>query len=517
MKLRTALFVLSVLLVAAVAFAAGTTEEGATGTETMELTVELFDRNNVPADQGTLEENRWTEWIQEEMLKQGVEVSFFPVPRGEEQSKLNVLMGSGSAPDIVFTYNRFLFAKYALDGGLNDLSDELAEHGPNLERRLGEDLLSYGVLDGKQYAIPARRSSTAHRTSFIRTDWLDILGLDMPTNREELVEVLKAFKEQDPGNIGTDRVIPWGYFPPESSEFEPHSFRSFNAMYSFMEDDEKLMYTTPWPLRDGFREFMEWNNMMYKAGLIDPEFATDTDDLAKQKIMNGQVGFYDWSWWGPASVGYGDVYRNLMKNVPGAELAPIEVFQNSEGRYRKTMYPPIGLYNMNPATSDAEVAAIKYMNWMAEEEVGWIMSFGIEGEHYSLQDGVPIPIDPDHNQRTFGYVMGDLRIMWNGPFPVGKEIEDKVTILNNGDLGEFSLASKNMAVQDGMSEIVFNEEIEAWSKHGPELVKAYDEYWVKMVMADDFDAVYAEFMRELEDRGINEVLADREAYYDRYF
>jgi hypothetical protein len=34
----------------------------------------------------------------------------------------------------------------------------------------------------------------------------------MPTNRDELFETLVAFKEQDPGRIGTENAIPWGFF-----------------------------------------------------------------------------------------------------------------------------------------------------------------------------------------------------------------------------------------------------------------------------------------------------------------
>jgi putative aldouronate transport system substrate-binding protein len=216
-------------------------------------------------------------------------------------------------------------------------------------------------------------------------------------------------------------------------------------------------------------------------------------------------------------VGYGDWYRNLQKNVPGAEFVPVQTFRNKDGRYKKITYPPVGLYIFSPKTAKNTDAVIKYLDWHAQEDVGWTMSFGIEGEHYEMKDGAPLPIDPGYNSKTWGYIIGDLRLLFNGPYPIGTEAEDKILVISQGDLGEFALASKKMAESDGFPEIVFNEEIAAWSKYGPEISKAYDEYWVKMVTASDFEATFAEFMREIKARNIEEVAAEREAYYKKYF
>lgn len=165
-------------------------EEAGTGSgvvfpDTMtSLTVELFDRANIPESQGTLEDNQWTRWVKEEMQKLNVDVTFIPVPRGEETTKLNVLLASGTAPDISFTYDRVLFAQYASDGGLTPLDDYMDTYGKTIVELFGSEILDYGVLDGVQYAVPARRASTSHYMSFIRKDWLDELAWRFPPQRQ---------------------------------------------------------------------------------------------------------------------------------------------------------------------------------------------------------------------------------------------------------------------------------------------------------------------------------------------
>ncbi|GJM77404.1 hypothetical protein HMSSN036_96200 [Paenibacillus macerans] len=43
----------------------------------------------------------WTKWIHE---NGPVNVKFVAIPRWESQSKLNVLLASGSAPDLIFEF-----------------------------------------------------------------------------------------------------------------------------------------------------------------------------------------------------------------------------------------------------------------------------------------------------------------------------------------------------------------------------------------------------------------------------
>ena len=66
------------------------------------ITVTVYDRGNVPASEGTIENNRWTRWINE---NGPVDVTFVAIPRVNPQQKLNTLFASGTAPDLIFEYN----------------------------------------------------------------------------------------------------------------------------------------------------------------------------------------------------------------------------------------------------------------------------------------------------------------------------------------------------------------------------------------------------------------------------
>jgi putative aldouronate transport system substrate-binding protein len=177
---------------------------------TTTLTVEIFDRGNMPAEYGTVDNNRWTRWIQENFGDpNGIKVEYYPIPRSDEITKLNTLMASGDAPNIVFGYNEPQMQNFALQGGLYDLTDLIEEYGDNIKANLDSN---YGWVDGKRYAIYANRLARDITAHFIRKDWLDQIGYTLEKNDdgfyhmsvEDLTACLAKFKELDLDNTGLE-------------------------------------------------------------------------------------------------------------------------------------------------------------------------------------------------------------------------------------------------------------------------------------------------------------------------
>lgn len=81
---------------------------------------------------------------------------------------------------------------------------------PNYKRMLEE----YPIIDklckvnGKRYRIGKMANVLPNHTIVIRKDWLDNLGLSIPETPEELLEICRAFTEDDPDGNGKDDT--WG-------------------------------------------------------------------------------------------------------------------------------------------------------------------------------------------------------------------------------------------------------------------------------------------------------------------
>lgn len=172
------------------------------------LNVEMYDRSIA----GFNVEDCWQlRYIQENFGDPNhIKINWIPVSRWEEGTILSTRLAGGTAPDICMTYGTDLVQQYIDMGGIMPLDDLLAEYGQELTAFLGDEVLQYGqydVGDGKeQYYLPARRIVVATQSMFIRKDWLEKLGMEVPTNVEQLYAYLKAVKEQ---KLGGENTVPY--------------------------------------------------------------------------------------------------------------------------------------------------------------------------------------------------------------------------------------------------------------------------------------------------------------------
>jgi putative aldouronate transport system substrate-binding protein len=254
------------------------------------IKVMVWDRGDA-APGTTVENNTQTEWIKKQMKeKYNINVEYVSVPRSSSDDKLNIMMSGGSAPDIVFTYNQSIFSNFANNGGLADLTQAYETFGGDIKKYVS-DAQNMGRVEDKQFAIMKQRGVEAPKhTAYIRQDWLDKLGMQMPKTKEELFKYLEAVKEKNPG--GVSNVTPWAMSGRNDTE---KGYLNFLGSYVNLKDDkdayvysEAYMTVAPGAI-DGIKKL----NELYNKGLITKDFATDTnEDIYKAQVIAGNVGFF---------------------------------------------------------------------------------------------------------------------------------------------------------------------------------------------------------------------------------
>ncbi|WP_017691262.1 extracellular solute-binding protein [Paenibacillus sp. PAMC 26794] len=474
------------------------------------LKVEIFDRGNSPSPH-TITNNFISKMIQEKFGDpNNIDVQFVPVQRSEEVTKLNVLMASNTdVPDIVFVYDSSVFYRYAQQGGLADVGELINQHGPNLKKFLGEDTLKFGQVDGKQFAIPGKRAITGRYSSYIRQDWLDKLGLPVPKTTDELYTTLKAFKEKDPGQLGSKNI-------PMGMALAPANFETL--IYSFIKPvSGDLTYGQRYelPLHEGFKDSMKFLNKLYNEGLISKDFSLDKDKTQLGKdVSNGNIGYWSED---VDAMFYGEgTMDNLHKNVKDSNVLPVDVYTNpnADNKHIKSRYGTNGMYIMIPKSSERSVEAVKYLDWMASGNNLIDIYSGVEGENYELVDGIPV-VKEDATQEAMDrlFTSGDTAIISNGKNIGDEATNEKAWILgfptNNQEMLKQSLTIANT---DTVGPIIFDKPIEAEMKYSTALKDKLDVIIVKTAMAKpaDFDAVFDKEMADFMSLGGTELKKELE-------
>lgn len=474
------------------------------------LRIELFDRGDTPPGAPPITDNFMTRYIQEQFGNPNrIKVEFVTIPRAEEVDRLDVLMAANQAPDIVFTYDKSQYYKYVSQGKLTDLSPYLAEHGRDLARILGEDILAEGRLDGRQYAIPARRVLRAHSTSFIREDWLAMLGLPLPETTEQFYETLKAMKERLPSMLGHD-IVPWGHFG---------YYHTANLRYSFWDWEqitEEDLYAKPGWMMPGNREAFRFLNRMYDEGLLDPDFALDQFSRQFRKdLVNGRAAGGTTNTNEPVYMGY---LADLGARNPEAVLTPIDPFADKDGRTPKPLLEKIGMYIMVPAASHNAEAAVKYLNWMAQPEHYITLQNGLPGVTFEWKDGLPVMLQNEETKRML-YNYFDYCIILNGKFVSDDDMElnVKANAVIDPRHESFTLQSLAYAMKDAIETPQIHVILESEIKYGSILREKEEEMFVRIVTAppDAFDAVYDDEVEAYMRLGGQQMMEEKLAAYRR--
>ncbi len=479
----------------------GNEKEGNEPQKIETIRVAIWERGNAPEGQ-KITDTLMSRWVNEQMEPLGVKVEYVPLPRSEESAKLSAWMASGTAPDVVLSYDINTFLKYASQGGLAPLDQAIEKYGQDIMENNKEAMEAVGTYGGERFAVMARKPSVNGPTMSIRQDWLDKLELPAPTTLDELYEVLKAFKEKDPGGVGKDKVIPYS-IPAIGQASSAFMYGTTYGAGMGNDGPASQIYFATGKIIDGEfksavvlpegREHFRFMNKLYKEGLIPKEFITDVNSQKHtENVMAGYVGFMDAN---KQAYAYNEeMIKGGVANVNWITLEPLKA---PNGEQIINAGSPFGMFIMVPKTSiDKTEAVVKYLNWMSDPDVIVTLNDGFENEHYKVEDGIRIILDADKKKNEISWYAPDLAIMSLGlpwyPTDLAKiQYADKGEQFVNG-----VIQYRELMTQYGKFQPTITNE-RPWSEKNMSALEAmlYEEL-SKVIIAQDFDAAYDTLMEK---------------------
>lgn len=126
-----------------------------------------------------------------------------------EAAKANEIIAQriigGDVPD-VFSIDLVTWKKYIDQDIVAEIPmDMLEKYAPNIMKWYRTDAptaLNYGKVNGKQYALVSYNVNKWRAPLAYRQDWLDAVGMSIPTTMEEFENVMYAFAKNDPDKNG---------------------------------------------------------------------------------------------------------------------------------------------------------------------------------------------------------------------------------------------------------------------------------------------------------------------------
>ncbi len=162
---------------------------------------------------------------------------------------------------------------------LVDLAPYIREYCPNLSALMEQYpfvLDAITLPDGRIGALPYLSETPAQNAMWINTKFLNRIRMDIPTNADELVAVLRAFKATDCNGNGKKDEIPLGFLGPFDLKFLAHAFGMVCNDYHIYVEEVAVRFL---PTEDRFYDFLFWCADLYREGLLDHDGFSTTDNL----------------------------------------------------------------------------------------------------------------------------------------------------------------------------------------------------------------------------------------------
>lgn len=305
------------------------------------------------------------------------------VPQDAFEEKINTMMASSALPDVtvIRSVKSSGFVNAARAGMFWDLAPYISQY-KNLSA-IDENVMKNVQTDGKQFLIPRIRD-TARMGGIIRTDWLENLGMEMPTTLEELYDILYAFTYNDPDGNGIDDTI-----GVSMSDSELKNVSTLLSIYSGGDNtwtiDENGKFI-PEYYSQTYTDALTWFRTCYENGMVNKDFPINADELTN--FTSGKAGMM---WLGNLEDATTRM-NNLTEINPDAT---VDVFQilTTEADGDPHIYGFCGYTGAIaiPKTQVKDEAhllqVLDFLDKLGDPEMCDLFNWGVEGDSYDVVNG----------------------------------------------------------------------------------------------------------------------------------
>ena len=430
----------------------------------------------------------------------GIAYDGFGLPPGPEYTqKINAVMASGEPPDLMWVNDRIVYTQYAKQGAFWEL-DEFLIDKTALPQLTSYPSYAYDTLrvDGKVFAIPSYRVYRGFPVH-IRSDWLDKLGLKIPTNIDELWQVAEAFATKDPD--GNGKKDTYGLMWWQNLQGLDQILYGFGIVTTWEED--KPGHIIPAFITEKYKRMLTWLRAGIEANIFDPDSVImKRDESETVKGNAGKTGIF--------YTGLGGRTLNaIQKNTPSAMLMPLPPLLTPEGKYAYSisfLYIGMWVVTKTVKTKEDVMRILKFVDYGSSPEGYDLMLYGVPSDYDVNPDGTKVLNDK-------GKADG-VDSLWFIPPP-----DKYLYVTQEQAIGQPLLAEAQRKLVDSVEPIVIPDPI-LFTLPGPielekgsELTLKRDEVFAKILAGQLPISAFDDWINEWRKNGGDQIIEERSSSY----
>ena len=344
------------------------------------------------------EENAFTKYV-EENTGVKIEFMFFSSTASEYKQQLALMASSGEEfPDVLtgfYNLGSNTVNAYGQDGYFLGLSELIEEYGDAYKAAYEKQsdkmqkFITQKITDpdtDEVYGLPYVQIVTVDNiqsVTYINQKWLDAVGMSAPTTVEELYNVLKAFKTQDPNGNGTADEIPM-LGANAIIDYVINAFIYYEEAHPYNVENGKVY--APY-ITDEYREALKWLNKMCAEGLYSDLSFTVTSKAELKNLFTPSSG--------TAQVGIIYGHPSVNTNTFSAVLDQYTALgpladETGKGGYLVVSDDTVKMSSFITKDCENTALAMKFLDFFYEDETITRMRRGEKDVDWEEKPGVDI-------------------------------------------------------------------------------------------------------------------------------
>ena len=429
----------------------------------------------------------------------------------------NLLIVSGEYPD-VWRVN-WVTHPGGPTGALNDELilnlNEYQEYCPNLFAYYDArpDVKKLVVNDdGDMYCFPYMIETDADGTwglgAGFRTDWLEEAGLDLPSTVAEWTEALQAFKDMGKGGLSFEAR--WLWLENSAANLS----NAYDTVYGFYIRDGQVQYGV---LDEGYKAFIQQLADWYAAGLLDPDFASVDKSTVKAKWANSEYG--------AVMMHSGDIENGIIANEGGdpfeCDTVPPMVMNEGDpiefGHFNAKFN---GGFMHSVAPGENQEIALRWCDYLYSDAGRKLTSFGTEGitweadENGNWKNFTDLVMNNTETTDSPSRIVYQFGWKTNWGYAQMEEVRD----FFNSDFVNKANAdwASNMTAHYYPTVTHTEEEADIVANTYSDIETFVQEGIMRFILGTDSMDNWDSFTEQIRSLGIDEVIAAKQAAYDRF-
>ena len=331
-----------------------------------------------------------------------LDVSYPVASQGDAKEDVALMIANDEYPDMIYAKGSATDLYQA--GALIDMTDLIEKYGPNIKKMYGAELekLKWSQDDPGIYQLSYSgvNQKTLTTGGSCQIQWAALKENDYkyPKTLDEYEKMIKSYLAAHPKTedgldmIGiTMSASDWHWMitlgnpagliadaSPDNGQWIIDD--EYNVHYKHVTDEEK--------------EYFKWLCRMYNEGILDPNFATQTDDDYIAKVASGRVvAITDAEWH------YSQCEATLVADGKVDQTyvgLPVTLREDQVEKALLYQGTTVGWGMAITKSCEDPVRAIKFLDYLCSDEGQILYHWGIEGENYFLDDdGQPYRTDEE--------------------------------------------------------------------------------------------------------------------------